>query len=648
MIHNYPTAVPAICLFFGGFLGFAISLPVEWCFGLGFTFMFTGFILMKSMDSFKRRASIRLTTGALLFLLLGAGMFRMNDHRYADLNRFAGDEETFSVHVCQTGKSGSGYQMLIVDVRAVAGNGEVIPVSGKILLRIGELTESVLVDDELIVNGQLVPIQNAGNPGEFDAESYYLGKGVLYRMFVSGFQVERFAHTTTLNGWFTHWRNKLATLMEEHLTGDFLAISKALILGDKSNLDVETMEAFSNTGSMHVLAVSGLHVGLLLVILNAVLAKFSRFFTKKTALIVSIVLIWLYGFLTGAGPSVMRAVFMFTVVAMGTLFHRKTSGLNALFITGIVLFFTDPWVGFDIGFQLSFAAMLGIFLVYPRIQNFIIPNGKWSRWFWEGTAVGIAATILTTPLTLFWFYQFPNYFLLANIGVMVFGFFVLLFGLMFLLSAAVPVLSTVVAVIFSFSIVGLLVWVRWVDTLPGAVSSGFHVSIYGLIAAYGLIFLWLIGKTNRYWKIGLVTGTIVLFTAASLGRYSVLSTNEMIIFNTNELTIVLKSEKVALAFYEPRFGHARKIPPVLKSYERYMGTKLIAKELETDVSFRFNGKNYVLSRESDGWKICGGKRKLFFQQHGLPLQESTEHILNTRLKSFLNPEKRQKCCRIEI
>ena len=224
----------------------------------------------------------------------------------------------------------------------------------------------------------------------------------------------------------------------------------------------------------------------------------------------------------------------------------------------------------------------------------------------------------------------------------------LLFGLVFLLSAAVPILSTIVAVVFSFSIVGLLVWVRWVDTLPGAVSSGFHLSIYGLIACYGLIVLWLIGKSSVRWKVVLVTATTVLLIVVSVQRYTVLSTNELVILNANELNVILKSDKVALAFYEPRFGHAKTIPQQLKSYERYMGTKLIARELSNGVSFRFQGKTIVLSRGEDGWDITFGKQKLFFQQRGLPKREGSGYILNARLKHFLNPGKPQQCYRLEF
>lgn len=145
------------------------------------------------------------------------------------------------------------------------------------------------------------------------------------------------------------------------MSGKNLAIALALILGDKSLIDSEITASFTNTGAMHVLAVSGLHIGIIMQILMVVFSQFPRFISKRKAIFTVVVLMWFYAFITGLSPSVLRAVFMFSVLVVAQLMGKNYSAINTLFFTGFVLIFINPFTLFDIGFQLSFLAMLGIF-----------------------------------------------------------------------------------------------------------------------------------------------------------------------------------------------------------------------------------------------------------------------------------------------
>jgi len=566
-------------------------------------------------------------------VFLGAIYFHINDYRFQSVTETS---EVYIVRVTESKTVGFDTQQLKVKVLCTENKGKLVKTGFDLILSVSGAEMTYAADDVLAVSAQLEPIENKQNPGEFDAEWYYLTKGIRHRAFVNAFDVEKVKFEPTIGGTFVRWREYLSELMAEHLDGDFLGVAQALLLGDKDNLTDDVMRSFSNTGAMHVLAVSGLHVGLILIVLNAILSKFSRFVPKRNALLFSILLIWVYGFVTGASPAVMRAVFMFSVVAIGDLSGRKSSGTISLCISAIVLSAIDPWVMFDIGFQLSFLAMLGVFLLYPKIKGLIVVKSKYLLWFWDGNAVGLAATAFTTPLTLFYFYQFPNYFLLANVGVMVFGFLVLLAGIIFLASSPIPVISSLVAILFCFTILGLLLWVGWVEKLPGSVSGGFHLSLPELIIGLSLVMCFALTKTrklNNYLWFGVAA--LVMFV--SFNRMKEMEKQQVIFLNSNELVMVIKTNTGTVGLYSPRYGHALKVPRTLIDYQRYSGLNMKMYAVENNCKLKVGENDISVNKKRFGLQVELNDKKYFYQTYGNP-KRGKNIILNNKLREFVNPD----------
>ena len=581
--------------------------------------------------------SYRIGILVVFSFLAGNLRFGLGDIRKETIHQDLAFQGTFSVHVLETGKSDFQTQNLLVECSSMEQKGLIEEADFRFILRIRDLDEKIRIDDDLVIDGELLPIKALNNPGEFDGKWYYLTKGITHQAFVYSNQVVKFGHHQTLNGSFLAWRGMISAKMEEHLDGDFLGVSKALILGDKTSLENDVMSSFSNTGSMHVLAVSGLHVGLLLYLLNFLLLQFPKLFTKRKALFVSVILIWTYGLLTGASPAVMRAVFMFTIISFGGLIDRKSTGLISLLFTALLLSAWDPWVMFDIGFQLSFSAMLGIFLLYPKLEHLIVSQNRIIKWFWEGTAVGLAATAFTTPLTLYYFYQFPNYFLLANFGVMIFGFLVLLFGMIFLFTSYVPIVSVITALVFSFTILGLLVWVKLIDDIPGAVSGGFHVPFWLLIISLVTVFLYSLDYKKWKLKIPLACSVLLVFLLLSFQRMDYFNRNELVFLNGKELVIVMRTSKGAVAFYEPRYGHANTTPRSLIDFQRYSGISMKIFSLDYGADCALGKNKLRISKVKHGWSIVCNKETYFYQTYGIPNTDS-KTILNSKLQQFLDPD----------
>lgn len=365
-------------------------------------------------------------------------------------------------------------------------------------------------------------------------------------------------------------------------------------------------------------------------------------------MIIAIIVIWCYGLLTGASPAVMRAVFMFSVITLGGLLDRKSTGMISLFVTAIMLSAFNPWVVFDVGFQLSFLAMLGIFLLYPKIYRLVIVDNKILKWTWEGTAVGLAATAFTTPLTLYYFYQFPNYFLISNIGVMLFGFLVLLLGMVFLFSSFIPGISVLSALLFSFTILGLLLWVKWVDEIPGSVSGGFHVPLAVLLISIVVVFLYSTDYKKWKLKIPLAVVTVLIICYLSVERLIYFNKRELIFLNGKELVIVLKTPDGCVAFYEPRYGHANKVPRSLEDFRRFSGQHIVIKDLNYGFKSKFGKDLLAITRVKYGWEVVCNKTKYFYQTYGVPVAKGKRVVFNSKLQALLNPEKEQQYCSFEI
>lgn len=411
--------------------------------------------------------------------------------------------------------------------------------------------KNIRVGDQLLIGSVPERIKNAGNPGEFDAEQYWHGKGIHWQLFVAKGMYKRVVSSTSwsIGKLGEPLRNALATGLKKHLKDRERAIALALILGDRSELDTETTMSFVNTGAMHVLAVSGLHIGILMSILLFLLARLNRFISRKQATFFVVLLMWLYALITGLSPSVVRAVYMFSVLVLAQVLGRQYRPLNTLFFTAFSLLIFNPFTLFDIGFQLSFLAMLGIYLFYKPISSMFYFEQRVLRWLWNGTAVGFAAQLLTTPISLYYFHQFPNYFVLTNLGLMASTGIILGGGLLLMTCYAVPYISAGIAWLLSSSISCSYWIIETIEKLPGAVAYGFTPNLWWVfLCSFTAIALFYVRK-NKWYNSLLFALTLVLMVVLVCDRYKNLATNEFCILSANKTVALVKKSNSIVCFY---------------------------------------------------------------------------------------------------
>ena len=273
--------------------------------------------------------------------------------------------------------------------------------------------------DEILVDAPLAPIDRVPDPGGFDRRAWAASRGMNLELFAPPEDWTRVGHTTRWTDAFASMRDRVSRWMAETgLPVRERALVKALVLGLRDELDGEQKNAFVKSGTVHVLAVSGTHVGFIYAMLAFMLGWWGggRKGRMMRGLLILLAL-WGYAGLTGACPSVLRATVMFSLFTLAGMWSQRADTLNSLFAAALVLLAWDPHMLVEVSFQLSFLAVLGIVLFYGPLQRLWSPENWLVRNIWALTVMSLSAQLFTTPLSLYLFKAFPVWFLPANLVV---------------------------------------------------------------------------------------------------------------------------------------------------------------------------------------------------------------------------------------
>ena len=387
-----------------------------------------------------------------------------------------------------------GYQSTVLAVEQVQVSGQWQPAEGKVQLSIPHDSDreyEVSYGDRLLVKGAPIPVSPSANPNQFDYRQYLANKQVYHRHYLQPHEYQ-FAGSDPPNPILylsIHLRRKLDALLKESIAERReYGISSALLLGVKDELDNEILKVYNNTGTTHVLAVSGLHVGLIYGVLMLFLVYVNR--TRRQKLIVAAFLLtflWGYAFITGLSPSVLRAVVMFSLVTVARTISRQSNIYNTLAIAAFFLLLYNPYYLLDVGFQLSFLAVLGIVYLQPLLYKIIVFDNWLLDKVWALLTISVAAQFITFPLGLLYFHQFPVYFWLANLVVVPVSTGVLYTGMAALAFSWIPFLSPLLYQLHFWTIWFMNEFTLRVHQLPEALITGIDISHTQAWLLYGLM-----------------------------------------------------------------------------------------------------------------------------------------------------------------
>jgi competence protein ComEC len=545
------------------------------------------------------------------FVFLGAASVQLYRGDYFSRDSYSG-ATSYLIHVDEIDGDDSEWRKSVCTIHARSEDGAFVPHEEQVLLILK--AQNIIKGDVLMIHSDLNRIDNKNNPGEFDTKAYWNNQNIYTIGFVSDEDIQFIKNDDSrgITDSFEHLREYLSSILEAHLEGSDLAIAQALILGDKSLLSKEDRSSFSNAGAMHVLAVSGLHVGIVLYLLIFLFKQLPRYISKNNASLFALLIIWVYAGVTGFSPSVLRASFMFSLLVLGQLMGRRTDGLNILFFSAFVLLILNPLLIYNIGFQLSYLAMIGIFTLYKPIANAFWIKNKWLRKIWEGTAVGIAAQLVTVPLSLYYFHQFPNYFALSNLIVMLSAGVILGTGLLLFFFHKIGFMTQLFGVLLSSLLSVMLFAIQYIESIPGSVARGFEFSESVLMLIYFCLFFLLFIELERRGKWVLVFSLISIFGYTQYVRYENYAKDEIVIFNANQLAVVVKTRNQLICLFSKGQKDRDKLEYMLNAYQKVNpGTLRYMELINGRTVLKLNSGELTLISDEGGVEIVNGGEKWF-------------------------------------
>lgn len=451
----------------------------------------------------------------------------------------------------------------------------------------------------LLIKTKLQEIKEPLNPHVFNLKKYFNDKSIYHTCFVdssSFLTLNSIAYSKSLKQYGLAIKSKIVEQLKNNgLSKDASSICSALITGYDDDIDNSVIEAFAHSGTLHVLSVSGLHVG----VIYMVLIWFVRLFDRKnkyklTQLLIISICLWFFAFITGLSAPVLRAVIMFNLLGIGKLyFNNKASNqINILFVSAFVVLFINPLLIRDIGFLLSYSALFGILYFYPKLNLLYMPDNKLMAKIWQSTVVSVSATIATLPITLLVFHQLPIWFVLTNLIVVPYSF--VLLGLSFLALFKIGIIVSIINKLTAF----LVSFIRFFNAEKYSyidfIDFNFTDAVFLVLIIYSASILFLNRRYN--W----VVFTIVLIISWQL--FSLMDSidkkrkNELVIYHTPKSSTVLVKNKNKIHLNKidsTNFNYSIKPNITAANYPRL---------IQSDFNY-LNTKNYSLIIIKDKSKI---------------------------------------------
>jgi competence protein ComEC len=401
------------------------------------------------------------------------------------------------------------------EVHAVIRNGKALQTTGKVLLYFqrDSAVSTLQCGDRVLLCSTLKPVSSSGNPGAFDYRRYCAGRQIFYQMYISSGYWKRsmLQHGGIADRYLPAARRWCIRTLQRYLgSGPEAALAAALLIGYRYDLDKDLVQAYTNAGVVHIIAISGMHLSLIYTSLLWLLRWWpAHRFSGIMKMLLTICLLWGFTLLAGAAASILRAAVMFTVIAAGELLLRRYTNIyNTLAASAFLLLCYDPWLLADAGFQLSYLAVLGILLCYRPLYDLWSAGNKWLDMLWQATAVTLAAQALTLPVCLYYFHQFPNLFLPANLLIVALSTIILYALILLLLLSPLPLAAhyTGIAVKSLISFMNRLA--AFIEGLPYAVTNNIYMPLYAAVFAY-MIMAALLAVWLARWRQGRITALAV-------------------------------------------------------------------------------------------------------------------------------------------
>ena len=582
-------------------------LPLGWCTLVCVFATIALFLALFSILSLKRQYFLGWIRGLLLVLLFAAAGSALFKTHMESPPQFNGEKTAFLAEINDIPQEKPRSWQVILRIKQYR-YGQNAEHSNSRVLAYFQKNDSLapFKPGEMILGEAYIhPIRNYGNPEEFDYRSYMASRGVYHQCYLedADWTITQCNSRRSLTALSNQLRSRMLRELKAGIESkNEQAVAAALLLGYKGGLTPDMKSRFSASGTMHVLAVSGLHVGIIYLIFHYLLAFMDHNRHGRMAKTLTILFILAgYAFLTGLSPSVCRATLMFSVIAIGWTLRRSSSTYNSLACSAFLLLVINPMLLFSVSFQLSYAAVASIAFFQPRLYSLLELPGIPDK-LWQWLTLAIAAQIGAAPLIIRYFHTFPNYFWLSNFIAIPAATAIIVTGIGYLIAfPIIPALYKSFQIPLNFFLKTLTRATGFIENLPFSSSNDLWISTTGLILFYMIVALftaYLIHRKTAFFTASLALG-IGYLTLNIMANLYHRSQQELIVYHAGEASAINYRDRNQNLLY-------------------------LAGTQNTEKIIRYHIKNYWLSRRQKKYTLC----KLPWQdKENRPVPPGPQHFI---------------------
>lgn len=599
MIANHKGEIPFVILLIPFLLGIGIGLNfISYAYITPLTILFLSlsltFILLNFVYKRFNIYKVRWIGGVLISLILCLfgciSVLRYNELRQTDhFSKLPAQSVVATISNKPILKN--GYVRFIAKVEESINNGKRSNTNGKLLISIKDtFAKRLSYGDELLIPAKYTLVDPPFNPAEFNYKNYLANQNIHYQQFLYPKQYAVIGHDATnpIIAYSLKLRQQLVQKFKTNIHDtSAIAVASTLILGYKADMSSDVLQAYSKTGTMYVLSVSGAQVAVIYLMLSLVLSflntyKYGRLL--RATIIISI--IWYYALLTGFSPAVCRAVVMVSMIVIGKTYDRYINSLNILAVSAFLLLLYDPYFITEVGFQLAYIAVAGLIVLRPIVYNWLKFKNKWADKLWALCSVSIAAQVITFPLSAFYFHQFPVYFLVSNLFVFIPVTIIMYTGMVYLLLPQIPVVSKALGYILEQSILLMNKALTFMEHAPFSSINKIWIDPIEYLLLYAIIiglFYYLYYKKAWLLQLSLVC-ILLLSISVSIKKINAQRSNSIAFLNLHKhVGIVMKNGNNAI---------------------------VISDLADTDKNYRYSIQPYLDSSKIDDVHVYGLKQNI--------------------------------------
>lgn len=521
---------------------------------LFFVLFYTNYIL--NLKSSKKSMFFGLSVYALSFILGALTLLSHTENlqkdNYSNYKSAFEKPETIVLLLREKLKSNDYSDRYIAHIESISNK----KYKGKIIINVQKDSSksALIIGNRIKIKTTLQRNKSNKNPNQFDYSRYLANKQIFAQIYCQKSQIS-VSQTIEKDIWYycakLHSRI-ISNLEKSHFSKSEMNVALALILGQQQEISQDIIQDYQYSGATHILSVSGLHVGFIMLFITFVLKPIPN--TKRGSFVKLIsILIALAGFaiISGLSPSVLRSVVMFSFLAIGNHLRRNGNIYHTLLVSILLILLFEPYFLFDVGFQLSYLALFFILWLQPVFKNIYKPKNKLFIYIWEALTVSFAAQIGTLPLCLYYFHQFPGLFFVTNIIILPVLSFIMIAGIIIMIIAIFTSPPLFITLIFEKSIYLLNLMIHAVASIESFVIRDISFNSYYLFTFYLLIIfsiVWI--KKPNFSKLVFVFCSIILVQLSFiLTKLKSENEEELIVYNEKNNTLISERTGKTITLY---------------------------------------------------------------------------------------------------